>query len=229
MRSFKKFVESKKIVEYVFVPALYKGKWAVLDTVSQVYYDVQGGKDAAEKKCKELNDVHHKAPVKLDPLEEAEYNDAWWNSKSDNFKKRYIERHPNSIYAQKAKNIKSSKPKDTISVDELEGIRTKSGNINLNKLRALLGQPPLKSKNKPVVKKPAKEQPADKWVDDAFDEANLHFKWQKAKDRMSYHGIDEFTVKDIINSGQYEPEEIIDALNSSNHHKIDAMTDSIKK
>lgn len=46
---------------------------------------------------------------------------------------------------------------------------------------------------------------------------------------MSYHGVDEFTVKDIINSGQYEPEEIIDALNSSNHFKIDSMRDSIKE
>lgn len=35
------------------------------------------------------------------PVEEAEYNKEWWDSKSDNFKKRYIERHPNSIYAQK--------------------------------------------------------------------------------------------------------------------------------
>lgn len=35
-------------------------------------------------------------------INEAEYNKEWWDSKSDSFKKRYIERHPNSIYAQKA-------------------------------------------------------------------------------------------------------------------------------
>lgn len=35
-------------------------------------------------------------------INEAEYNKEWWDSKSDSFKKRYIEKHPNSIYAQKA-------------------------------------------------------------------------------------------------------------------------------
>lgn len=34
-------------------------------------------------------------------INEAEYNKEWWDSKSDSFKKRYIERHPNSIYAKK--------------------------------------------------------------------------------------------------------------------------------
>lgn len=37
-------------------------------------------------------------------INEAEYNKEWWDSKSDSFKQRYIERHPNSIYAQKAKS-----------------------------------------------------------------------------------------------------------------------------
>ena len=36
-----------------------------------------------------------------EPINEAEYNKEWWDSKSDSFKQRYIERHPNSIYAQK--------------------------------------------------------------------------------------------------------------------------------
>ncbi len=58
------------------------------------------------------------------PVNEAEYNKEWWDSKSDSFKKRYIERHPNSIYAQKAtssvkantsspKNPPKAKPKST--------------------------------------------------------------------------------------------------------------------
>ena len=34
-------------------------------------------------------------------IKEAEFNKEWWDSKSDSFKKRYIERHPNSVYAQK--------------------------------------------------------------------------------------------------------------------------------
>lgn len=33
-------------------------------------------------------------------VNEAEYNKEWWDSKSDSFKKKYIEKHPNSIYAQ---------------------------------------------------------------------------------------------------------------------------------
>lgn len=40
-----------------------------------------------------------------EPVNEAEYNKEWWDSKSDSFKQRYIERHPNSIYAQKAKEV----------------------------------------------------------------------------------------------------------------------------
>ena len=44
-------------------------------------------------------------------INEAEYNKEWWDSKSDNFKKRYIERHPNSIYAQKAGSSMKSQSK----------------------------------------------------------------------------------------------------------------------
>lgn len=46
-----------------------------------------------------------------EPINEAEYNKEWWDSKSDSFKQRYIERHPNSIYAQKA-SATSNKPVD---------------------------------------------------------------------------------------------------------------------
>lgn len=47
-------------------------------------------------------------------INEAEYNKEWWDSKSDSFKKRYIERHPNSIYAQKAGTSKSKTPSTNI-------------------------------------------------------------------------------------------------------------------
>lgn len=52
-------------------------------------------------------------------INEAEYNKEWWDSKSDAFQKRYIERHPNSIYAQKAGATSSVKPteKKDSSVD----------------------------------------------------------------------------------------------------------------
>lgn len=46
-----------------------------------------------------------------EPINEAEYNKEWWDSKSDSFKQRYIERHPNSIYAQKA-NLSNQQKKD---------------------------------------------------------------------------------------------------------------------
>ena len=46
-----------------------------------------------------------------EPINEAEYNKEWWDSKSDLFKKRYIERHPNSIYAQKAGSSMKSQSK----------------------------------------------------------------------------------------------------------------------
>ena len=41
-----------------------------------------------------------------EPVNEAEYNKEWWDSKSDSFKKRYIERHPNSIYAKNHTGLK---------------------------------------------------------------------------------------------------------------------------
>lgn len=44
-------------------------------------------------------------------INEAEFNKEWWDSKSDSFKKRYIERHPNSIYAQKAKSVPAATEK----------------------------------------------------------------------------------------------------------------------
>lgn len=37
-------------------------------------------------------------------INEAELNLEWWNSKSPAYQKRYLDRHPNSIYAQKVKS-----------------------------------------------------------------------------------------------------------------------------
>ncbi len=204
------------------------------------------------------------------PINEANFNPVWWNSKSDNFKKRYIERHPNSIYAKKFgngkldKEIASKKYHDDAAKKRTE--RNVAGNKSWMNLLAKKGLEKDRKGGKPeealtpryrknlirgaeevygkdskqaararelwgekTPKKAPKEQPANKWVDDAFDEANLHFKWQKAKNRMDYHGVDEFTIRDIIKSGNYEPEEIIDALISGSHDKIDNMRDSVKK
>ena len=55
-------------------------------------------------------------------VNEAEYNKEWWDSKSDSFKKRYIERHPNSIYAQKSMERKASSPKTNTSVKSINSL-----------------------------------------------------------------------------------------------------------
>ena len=56
-----------------------------------------------------------------EPINEAEYNKEWWDSKSDSFKQRYIERHPNSIYAQKANMTDKQKKDVTNFVDKAFG------------------------------------------------------------------------------------------------------------
>lgn len=54
-------------------------------------------------------------------INEAEYNKEWWDSKSDSFKQSYIERHPNSIYAQKAAMTDKQKKAVTKFVDKAFG------------------------------------------------------------------------------------------------------------
>ena len=45
-----------------------------------------------------------------DYLYEAELNLEWWNSKSPAYQKRYLAKHPNSIYSQKAKSGELDNP-----------------------------------------------------------------------------------------------------------------------
>lgn len=67
-------------------------------------------------------------------IKEAEYNKEWWDSKSDSFKKRYIERHPNSIYAQKG-NLSSKQKKDiTKFVDKSFGKNSKAAKTTRDNL-----------------------------------------------------------------------------------------------
>ena len=72
-------------------------------------------------------------------------------------------------------------------------------------------------------------QPTSYDLDDAFDEADLGSEWGRAKHRMDFHGVSEYTIKDIIDSGKYEAGDIIEALESSSHDKIDEMRKSLKK
>ena len=41
----------------VFIVEKYKNKWAVLDTVSRVWYFIGAGRKTCEKKAKELNEL----------------------------------------------------------------------------------------------------------------------------------------------------------------------------
>lgn len=73
---------------------------------------------------------------------------------------------------------------------------------------------------------PAKKessQPTSYDLDDAFEEADLGAEWSRVKHRMDSHGVDQYTIKDIIDSGMYEAGDIIEALESNSHDKIDEM------
>ena len=72
-------------------------------------------------------------------------------------------------------------------------------------------------------------QPTSYDLDDAFDEADLGSEWGRAKHRMDFHGVSQYTIKDIIDSGKYEAGDIIEALESNSHDKIDEMRKSLKK
>ena len=67
-------------------------------------------------------------------INEAEYNKEWWDSKSDAFHKRYIERHPNSIYAQKARMSDKQKKSVTRFVDKAFGKDSKAAKTTRNNL-----------------------------------------------------------------------------------------------
>ena len=69
-----------------------------------------------------------------EPINEAEYNKEWWDSKSDSFKKRYIERHPNSIYAQKANLSNKQKKGITKFVDKAFGKNSKAAKTTRDNL-----------------------------------------------------------------------------------------------
>ena len=45
---------------------------------------------------------------------------------------------------------------------------------------------------------------------------------------MDFHGVSQYTIKDIIDSGKYEAGDIIEALESNSHDKIDEMRKSLK-
>lgn len=67
-------------------------------------------------------------------INEAEYNKEWWDSKSDSFKKRYIEKHPNSIYAQKSRMAPNQKKEISKFVDKAFGKNSKAAKTTRDNL-----------------------------------------------------------------------------------------------
>lgn len=83
-------------------------------------------------------------------------------------------------------------------------------------------------KKRPEAKKKS-SQPTSYDLDDAFEEADLGAEWSRAKHRMDFHGVSQYTIQDIIDSGKYEAGDIIEALESNRHDKIDEMRKAIKE
>lgn len=75
------------------------------------------------------------------------------------------------------------------------------------------------------TKQPAKQKskPTSYQLEEAFEEADLGEEWKSAQRRMDFHGVSQYTIKDIIDSGMYEAGDIIEALESNRHDKIDEM------
>lgn len=120
-------------------------------------------------------------------IEEAEYNKEWWDSKSDSFKKKYIEKHPNSIYAQKSSTNKDNSRKvnkvpqqknddvintqskaDSYIRDELEDVEEMIGPREASKLRDVIyqgnfGLSPIEYAN--LSKKAAKQVPMEEFIE----------------------------------------------------------------
>ena len=94
-----------------------------------------------------------------DYLYEAELNMEWWNSKSPAYQKRYLSRHPNSIYAQKAK----------------------SGELEVKDSTKQESEPEVVEKKAPTLKSDAKEEKIKAQLEEdrkEYDEINE--KWKEA-------------------------------------------------
>lgn len=86
-------------------------------------------------------------------INEAEYNKEWWDSKSDSFKKRYIEKHPNSIYAQKSRMTPNQKKEISKFVDKAFGKNSKSAKTTRDNLSDNSTKPMSKSEVKNLADK----------------------------------------------------------------------------
>ena len=141
-------------------------------------------------------------------INEAEYNKEWWDSKSDSFKKRYIERHPNSIYAQ-ASNM-SNKQKDSVTkfVDKAFGKNSKAAKTTRDNLRD-------SSTKKPQIKPieaGSKEQ--DKYLGMGMSKSpKVLEKLRLAAERMEAN--DSISALDDIADSEYASPETLIAISNT--------------
>ena len=129
-------------------------------------------------------------------INEAEYNKEWWDSKSDSFKKRYIERHPNSIYAQKT-NLSNKQKKDiTKFVDKSFGKNSKAAKTT----RDNLSDNSTKNTQRKPIKIGSKEQ--DKYLGMSMSKSpNVLEKLRKAAEKMEAN--DSISYLDDIADSEY--------------------------
>ena len=71
----------------------------------------------------------------------------------------------------------------------------------------------------------------EKSVNEYFEEYGVEEakEWRKVKNNMWEHGVTHEAIEDIINSGKYNPDDILEALADRSHNKIDAMVKATKK
>ena len=150
-----------------------------------------------------------------EPINEAEYNKEWWDSKSDSFKQRYIERHPNSIYAQKGMSGKDVsydefKNRNKLSKDEKKAAwdreqkKYKANQSAINKKK-----PSVKDVNSLVKDKSAAEKDFEKATTVLLDNPKNDEPWARKVIALAKHP---YTPKSVI--ARMEKEQPFFALHS---------------
>ena len=153
-------------------------------------------------------------------LNEAEYNKEWWDSKSDSFKKRYLERHPNSIYAQKARLTPKQKKDVTKFVDKAFGKNSKPAETTRNNL----SEKPKSTKN-PLLK--AKNQTQEYnalkslFNDKSFNMSPDEYEYMKANGKKSSSSwapnrpVNDYQIDLVyLKSNKADPKHIHNILNN---------------
>lgn len=127
-------------------------------------------------------------------INEAEYNKEWWDSKSDSFKKRYIEKHPNSIYAQKSRMTPNQKKEVSKFVDKAFGKNSKAAKTTYDNL----SDSSTKKTQRKSIKADSKEQ--DKTSNTKYDNTKASLskklgskKYQQLEDFISDYDVEQYS------------------------------------